>query len=121
MLEELEGPLFLNPLNPAPGRNPREHIRFGHRGTVAPVNASALAESTVKIFGLTKPKLREARQKAQEVFRSNYYDALREFDPESGQSKAHTLLNEYAAGKYPFSAAALDYHKILQEAEPEPI
>jgi hypothetical protein len=120
-LDRLEGPLFLNPLNPADGRNPREHIKFGQRGTIAPVKGSRLAERSIEVFGLRKPKLCEARQKAQEVFRSTYFDALREFDPQSGECKAQALLNEYAAGKHPFSAAALDYHKILYDNQPQPI
>src|ERR1017187_1275078 len=120
-LDKLEGPLLLNPLNPAPGRNPRDHIRFGQRGTVAPLKGSALAERSIEVFGLRKPKLREGRQKAQAIFQSTYFDALREFDPDSGQSKAQALLDEYAAGKHPFSAAALDYYRILYENQPKPI
>ncbi|MBV8276234.1 MAG: hypothetical protein JO170_13390 [Verrucomicrobia bacterium] len=121
MLDKREDPLLLNPLNPSSERNPREHIRFGQRGTVAPVKGSPLAVASIEVFGLRKPKLCEARQKAQEDFRSSYFDALREFDPGSGTSKAQKLLDEYAAGKYPFSAAALDYHKILYERQPLPI
>jgi hypothetical protein len=120
-LDTLEGPLLLNPLNPTPERNPRDHIKFGHRGIVAAVKGSRIAEVSVEVFGLKKPKLVMARQKAQEDFRSSYFDALREFDPMSGQSKAQALLAEYAAGKHPFSAAALDYHKLLYDAQPKPI
>lgn len=72
-------------------------------------------------FCLKNEDLREDRQKAQEHFRSVYFDAMREFDPESDDNKAQTLLNEYAAGKHPHSAAALDYHELLLKALPKPV
>jgi hypothetical protein len=46
---------------------------------------------------------------------------MREFDPESDDNKAQTLLNEYAAGKHPHSAVALDYHELLLKALPKPV
>ena len=113
--------MFLNPLNPAEGRNPRNHLRFGHRGTIAALKGSSLGRSSIDVFCLKNEDLREDRQKAQERFRSTYFDAMREFDPESDQSKAQTLLDEYAAGKHPHSAAALDYYEILLIAQPKPV
>lgn len=121
MLEQLEGPLFLNPLNPPAERDPRRHLRFGHRGTVAALKGSAAALTTMEVFRLKDEELRKARQKAQEDFQSRYYDAMRDFNPQGRKSKAQTVLDEYKAGKHPFSAAALDYYRILYESQPEPV
>jgi len=113
-LDQLEQPFLLNPLNPEATRNPRQHLRFGVRGTVAALKKSPLGQACIDVFRLRDEDLRQDRQKAQTDFRYLYFDALRELDPQKpGESKGQALLNEYAAGKHPFSAAALDYHRIL--------
>jgi hypothetical protein len=117
----LEHPLLLNPLNSADERNPRKHIRFGVRGIVTAVNKSPIGVTSIEVFRLKDEDLRQERQASQENFRDKYYDELRELDPNNpAQSRANALLNEYSAGRYPFSAAALDYYEILYKAQPAP-
>ncbi len=117
-LDALEEPLLLNPLNAPDNRDPRRHIRFGVRGIAAAVDGSPIGVTSLETFQLKTEKLRQQRQKAQESFRDKYFDAMRDFDPSNPEaSEAKKLLKEYGQGRYPFSAAALDYHRILKEAE----
>jgi hypothetical protein len=117
-LDAREIPLLLNPLNADDERNPRKHIRFGVRGIVSAVDESPFGKTSIEVFDLRKDRLRIARQEAQETFRSRFYDAMRELDPENlGQSKAQIVIRRYRAGWYPFSAAALDYHELMKQAE----
>jgi len=45
---------------------------------------------------------------------------MREFDTQApDQAKASKLLRKYEEGRFPFSAAALDYHQILSRAQIE--
>ena len=115
MLDEREQPLLLNPLNALDHRDPRKHLRFGVRGTVAARTTEGSAN--IRVFRLDKDDadLLVDRSAAQERFRSDYYLALRE-----STAKAEDLLDQYAAARFPFSAAALDYHKIFSEDAPKP-
>jgi hypothetical protein len=118
-LDTIEEPRLLNPLNAVGKIDPRQHIRFGIKGMVAAVDGSDRGESTIEILRLREDKLTRARQEAQEAFRDKYYDAMRRFDPQAPQNAAATtLLDEYSHGRYPFSAAALDYREILVRAQP---
>jgi hypothetical protein len=117
-LDELESPYLLTPLNAPAERNPRKHLRFGVRGTVAAVDESPLGRASIEVFQLKDEDLRAARQRAQETFGDKFYDAMRRFDPQNpSESGAKALLREYETGHWPFSAAALDYHKILSKAQ----
>jgi hypothetical protein len=118
-LDLVEEPQLLNPLNAMATSDPRKHIRFGIKGMVAPVDASSRGQSSIGILQLRDERLRQARQNAQETFRDKYYDAMRRFDPTILEnSEARLLLNRYSEGRYPFSAAALDYHQILTRMQP---
>ncbi|MBI4909033.1 MAG: hypothetical protein HY820_35760 [Acidobacteria bacterium] len=118
LLDGRENPLLLNPLNPAPDRDPRKHIRFGVRGIAASVSGSPYGKNCIETFQLRNEKLRQKRQKAQETFRSEYYDALRRTNPEDMvHSEALVLLDQYNKGEYPFSAAALDYLDVMRRME----
>jgi hypothetical protein len=117
-LDARETPLLLNPLNAAADRDPRKHIRFGVRGIVSEIDESPFGKASIEVFQLRSEKLRIARQRAQEMFRDRYYDALRDFDPEHpGNARARKLLADYSAGCFPFSAAGLDYLRHLRQAE----
>jgi hypothetical protein len=117
-LDVRESPLLLNPLNAFGQRDPRKHIRFGVRGTIAAVDESPLGRTSIETFQLQSERLRIARQRAQEEFRSKYYDAMRKFDPaHPHESEASKIREEYLRGRWPFSAAAMDYLKILNAAE----
>jgi hypothetical protein len=118
-LDSIEEPKLLNPLNAVGRFDPRKHIRFGIKGLVAAVDESERGASTIAILQLRDERLRQARQKAQETFRDKYYDAMRRFDPQVPQNaEATTLIDAYSHGRYPFSAAALDYREILVRAQP---
>lgn len=121
MLDEREGPLLLNPLNAPDERNPHRHIRFGTCGTVAAVKKSPFGVNTIEIFRLRDDKLIRARHAAQETFRDKFYDRMRKYDPNSpGRTEADALLVEYAEGRHPHSAAALDYYEFVQSNAPKP-
>jgi hypothetical protein len=117
VLEEQERPLFLNPMNPEADHNPRRHIRFGTKGLVSAWPGSLVGERTIEVFNLKDEGLRQARQAAQENFWRDYCDAMKSFDPNSQQSEAELLLERYKSGAVPFSAAALDYHGLIQKAQ----
>ena len=90
------------------------------RGIESAIDDSPLGLASIDTFQLKSEKLRQKRQKAQEDFWDDYADALRGLDPlNPGLSAARKLLAEYRQGKYPFSAAALDYRKFVLEAEAE--
>ncbi|MGC4001110.1 MAG: hypothetical protein QM767_28090 [Anaeromyxobacter sp.] len=119
-LDEREEPLLLNPTSTIAERDPHKHIRFGVRGIEAAVPGSTIGQRTIEILRLDDGLLREDRQQAQETFQFDYHEALREANiGKLDESKVATLLDEYAAGKYPFSAAALDYYEIMLEREEE--
>jgi hypothetical protein len=117
-LDAQENPLLLNPLNAPEGREPCKHLRFGVRGTITEIDGSNLGRTTIETFRLDSEKLREARQKAQEEFGNKYFDGLRKVDPLNPlRSEARVVIDEYSRGRWPFSAAALDYLPILIEAQ----
>jgi hypothetical protein len=117
-LDEAEGPLLLNPLNPEEERNPRKHIRFGVRGIAVAVDESEIGTNSIETLQLAEERLRVARERAQTTFRDKYFDAMRRFDPEkAATSEARVLLDEYTRGRWPFSAAAMDYYRILYAAQ----
>jgi hypothetical protein len=120
MLDKLEEPFLLFPLNPAAGRNPRDFLNFGTRGLVTPLTGNTMAERTVEVFGLDDEPLRLARQTAQETFFRTYKDKLGEVTPETGFAKANQFLDLYASGKPPYSAAILGYYKSIYDEIPKP-
>jgi hypothetical protein len=111
MLDNREAPLLLNPLNPTDDRNPYKHIRFGVRGIVTAVDDSPLGLNTIDVLRLKEEKLRQSRQKAQTEFQDKFFDKMRRYDPEAGQTDAEKLLAQYSQGREPFSAAVLDYYE----------
>lgn len=110
-LDAEEGPLLLNPLNTPDERSPHEHIRFGVRGIVTAFDNSPLGLNTIEVCRLKDEELRQARQQAQSEFQDKFYDKMRRYDPESGQTEADRLLKEFSEGRYPFSAAVLDFYE----------
>lgn len=114
LLDEREKPLLLNPLNPRSDRDPRKHIAFGVRGIEAAIDNSRIGLTTIKTFRLFTEDVRLARQEAQENFRDKYYDSLRK---ERNEEETKQILKEYREGRKAFSAAALDYHKIIVDKQ----
>lgn len=114
ILDERENPLILNPLNAPDERNPHRHLRFGIKGIVTAVDDSPIGKTTIEVFNLRKDKLREARANAQAEFQDKFFDKMRRSDPGTGKSnEVEEFLDAYSRGRYPFSAAALDYYEIL--------
>ncbi len=112
-LDQLEQPFLLNPLNPTEERYPQKHIRFGVGGLIMAVDNSEIGSMTIDTLKLNDENLRIARQAAQETCADKYYDRMRNVD----RSDVKALLNEYRQGRYPYSAAALDYLKIRRREE----
>jgi len=110
-LDAKECPLLLNPLNAPDDRDPHRHIRFGVRGIVAAIDDSPLGQNTIDVFRLKDEELRQARQHAQTEFQDKFYDRMRRYDPDTGQTDADKLLAEFSQGRYPFSAAVLDFYE----------
>jgi hypothetical protein len=118
LLNSMEEPALLCPLNAVGTSNPRAHIRFGVRGIVAALDKSERGRASIDLLRLREEDLRQDRQQAQEEFADRFYDAMRSFDVERPQEgEAAKLINKYVQGQYPFSAAALDYHPILAKAQ----
>jgi len=113
-LDRVETPLFLNPLNPAPGRDPHDHIRFKEFGIAFVVNASPIGERTMKVFSLTNGQLIRDRQEAQERFQQDFLVRMLTYRAGAAVNPGKLLIDEYRAGKYPFSGAALDYYDIFR-------
>jgi hypothetical protein len=118
-LDEREDPHVLNPLNPRPDRDPRKHIFFGVKGIVAPRKDSVYGKKTIEVLRLDREDLMRRRQKAQTQFQEAYFDALRKADLVADNPTAvTTLLAQYEKGEYFFSAAALDFHRIIKTRIP---
>jgi hypothetical protein len=119
-LDALEKPLFLFPLNPSSERDPRNHLQFGDMGTIGPRGNSSLGERSIEIFKLRDDDVRRIRQEQQENFRRLLKEKLTELDSAERLPKVNALLNELEQGKYPFSAACLDYYRLYYSALPQP-
>ncbi len=104
-LDDIESPLLLNPLNPAPGREPAEHLRYGVGGIVVALDGSELGAKSIEVYQLKRENLRRRRQEAQERLQLAYYTAL----GLQGPAAADGVLDDYARGRRDFSRAALDH------------
>lgn len=116
-LDQRERPLLLNPLNPPEGRNPREHLRFGIGGSVAPVDSSEIGTYSIEVLKLQKRDvLCRRRQKAQENIHRIFYAALQETSADY-KKLLEDKLSPYRLGIEEYSAAALDYLEDIQEIQ----
>jgi hypothetical protein len=114
-LDMRERPLLLNPLNPPPNRNPRNHLVFGVAGKVVSKDKSPIGTHTIEVFKLDRPTLEKFRQKEQEKIRLIYYSAL--FEGDDFEARLKEKLKDYRLGSEPYSAAALDYVRVLMEMQ----
>jgi hypothetical protein len=112
-LNELEGPLILNPLNAIGEQDPRKHICFGKKGIEAGLTLEGRA--TIQICRLYNQQLRDLRQVAQERIHALYYGSFA--DPFSivNSPIIKERIRKYINGVAPYSAAALDYLDILEK------
>ena len=111
-LNTLEEPLLINPYLD----DPAEHIVFGDRGFVAAREGSEKGLASIKVYNLDAEELRIARQVAQE-------EALHSYGVELTRGKKKTIpqrksaakasIKDYIRGKEPYSAAVIDYLRIV--------
>lgn len=114
MLDTIEAPLLLNPLNPIEARDPRKHLRFGVRGLVTAIDESQHGAISIEMLQLEEADLQEERQVAQEEFQDEYFDILRKSKIDTWRQVSEPLLDTYRKGTKPFSAAALDFHETIK-------
>jgi hypothetical protein len=111
-LDELEQPLLLNPYID----DPAEHIVFGDCGIIAAREGSEKGKYSISVYNLDAEDLRIARQSAQLIAANAYWDEFKR-----GESKtigerinmAKAAINSYLYGEKPYSAAVLDYLRIV--------
>ncbi len=97
-LDRIEKPLLLHPCRDDPG----EYIRFGIKGAVAAIDGNARGDQSILVYNLSRDRLRQKRQRAQEDARRAFLFAV-----ESGTLKK--MLEPYEQGVEEYSVAALDF------------
>ena len=112
-LDRLESPLLLNPLNPAPEREPSRHLRYGVGGLVVALDDSPLGSMSIEVYKLKREALRRRRQEAQESLQLAYYSAMQRGT--AAIDEAERALAPYRSGEKDFSTAALDWLSELQQ------
>jgi hypothetical protein len=115
-LDALEDPYLLNPLNVSEERKPQKHLRFGIAGKVVALDSSPYGAESIRVYKLTRERLRIRRQEAQEQIHRIYYQSLAEPDPNL-KAKLEEKLRMYRSGQKEYSAAALDYLRDAIEAQ----
>jgi len=105
-----ESPLLLNPLNPASGREPLKHLRFGVRGQITSVEASAMGAETIRVLRLDDRFRTEAREKQQKNIHRSYW--LKYADPDHTAADLDNVLKPFRSGEEDYSVAALEYIAI---------
>lgn len=113
MLDVLEDPLLLNPLNPLPDKDPRKHLRFGERGIVTSIDQSRYGEVTIDVLQLDKGDLPSDRAEAQGRFQDDLLDLLRKKKLDEWKPLISAYLDPFRNGERPYSAAALDYYPLV--------
>lgn len=109
-LDDLERPLIINPLNASPEYNPCKHLRFGVAGMICPVANSDIGKRSIEVYNLDTEKLRQMRQKAQELAKFRYLEGLgRANDDEDPKAVAQNHVQSFSEHKEPYSSAALAY------------
>jgi hypothetical protein len=112
VLDVLEDPLLLNPLNPSPEKNPRKHLRFGLKGTVA--GLTPYGEMSIRTLQLSATDLQIQRENAVRRFQDELFDSMRRFpDPPEFDRSLSDYLDPYERGERAFSAAKLDHWDLL--------
>jgi len=105
-LNELEGPLLLNPHYESSGGT----LVFGELGTVSPVNGNERGTATVQTCRLDREELETERGSAQETAWLQFTRALG-----GAPNEIDDVISEWEAGVRPYSRAALDYIRITYE------
>lgn len=109
-LDAVEQPLIINPLNPRPGYEPGRHLRFGAVGMIAAVDESRIGGHTIATCNLDAPKLREERQRAQELIRNRYFHPIEHVEDEAeALRQAEESIRSFREHREPYSTAALDH------------
>jgi hypothetical protein len=107
-LDALEKPALLHPYFD----DPRSHLRFGEKGTVAPCEGSKKGALSIEVYDLANDRLRVARQMSQEEARLRLALALLDAIRESGAEPLGTRVRQAAGYDDPtaqYSAAVRDF------------
>jgi hypothetical protein len=111
-LNALEAPQLVNPLF----EDPRSVIRFGDLGMVTAVNDDPRGQRSIEVYDLAKEKLRQARQIAQEDGENRFLIAkmnARQASIAARKAAGLAAIKPIIDGHEPYSAAILDYLKIV--------
>jgi hypothetical protein len=117
ILDTRELPLLLNPLNPADDRDPARHLRYGQGGVVVAIDNSEIGENSMRVYRLERDRLRQRRQKAQEMARREYYSEMMQPPGRKRDDKVKKILSRYRTGREDFSSAALDHLRADQQRQ----
>jgi len=112
-LDLLEVPLLLHPYRD----DPRKHLIFGDKGIIAARDDSKKGQRSIEVYNLKDDTLRGERQKAQEEAENLFmiaYLAKKGASLEEKLQAADATLDDYRAGRKPYSAAVLDYIELLR-------
>lgn len=112
-LDREEQPFIINPLNPAPGYEPRTHLHFGVKGAITAVNGSPIGQKSIEVYNLDSDKLRQRRQKAQEAIQLQYFSAFA-VNPQDPAALADQKIQDFLEYREPYSTAALEYLDYLK-------
>ena len=113
-LNELEEPLLLNPYLD----NPSDHIVFGDCGVIAAKEGSEKGEASLVVYDLGAENLRIARQEAQDKALKIYSTEFSRGENKTISqriSEAKQALRGYIDGEKPYSAAVLDYLRLVYQ------
>ena len=111
-LNELEEPLLLNPYID----DPCDHLVFGDKGVIAPREGSEKGKVSIMVYDLDAENLRIARQSTQD---SAYIKYSMGFAQGEGKlisqriNDAKEAIRGYIDGHKPYSAAVLDYLRLV--------
>jgi hypothetical protein len=106
-LDSEEFPLLLNPLNPASGREPAKHVRFGVRGAITAVEGSTIGTHTIKVLRLDDGLRTQSREKAQRNIHRAYF--ITYANPDHTDEDLDKILQPFRCGEEDYSVAALEY------------
>lgn len=114
-LDAIETPQILNPYVD----EPRQHLRFGESGIVAPIDNSAYGAESIRVYQLDDEQLRIDRQRQQDkawlIYKTKYSMLVLGAGPaafKTAAKDAYSALADFESGKEEYSVAALDYVDI---------
>jgi len=112
-LDKIEQPLLLHPYKD----DPATHLKFGRFGTIAERDGSRRGRESIKVYGLSRKVLNEARTQRQEEARAAFALALVDYVQHGIRVWENEKMKCYTGPNAPFSKAVSDYIAIYIREE----